>query len=127
MKLVGCVTVLALLLASQPTVCAQGPTRATRAPGPIQTSVQSMRWLPSVEPAARGIQGPLAPAGFGTRMSRRQVAVLLGILGGAVGGFFVADSLCKAGHHNECDLPGGIFGVPIGAAAGGVAVAWVTK
>jgi hypothetical protein len=52
------------------------------------------------------------------------------MLGGAVGGYFVADSVCKTEHPHGgegCGLPGLFFGMPIGAAAGGIAVAWMTK
>lgn len=130
MKLVSFVTVIALLLASQPTAFGQGT--ATTTSGPIRTSVQSMRWLRSADPAPRGFQGPLAPSGYGHngRMTRRQVSILLGILGGAAAGFFVADSICNSAHHytaSECGLPGLVLGMPIGAAAGGITVAWLTK
>jgi hypothetical protein len=130
MRIIGLVTTVALMLTLNSNAFADGlASTTTQGPGPIQVSVQSMRWLPGVDRAAKGVHGPLKPSGSGSggQMSRRQVSILLGILGGAAGGFFVADSVCKEQHHNECGLPGRFFGLPIGAAAGGIAVAWLTQ
>jgi hypothetical protein len=133
MRLIGLVTTVALMLALTSNVFADGPPSTTaQRPGPIQASVRSMRWLPGADRVSKGAQAPFAPSGSGPRgqMSRRQVSILFGILGGAVGGFFVADSVCHAAHRtgaDECGLPGLVFGMPIGAAAGGIAIAWLTK
>jgi hypothetical protein len=130
MRINGLVTTVALVLTLSSNAFADGPaSRTAPGPGPIRASVQSARWVSDVDHLSKGWQGPYKPSGSGPRgqMSRRQVAIILGMVGGAVGGFFVADAVCQTRYRNECDLPGVIFGTPIGAAAGGITVAWLTK
>ena len=127
------VAAMLLMLTAGSNVFAGGRVnKSTPNPGPIQTSVQSMRWLPDVTRTSRGVSGSFGQPGLDPNrgMSRRQVSILLGMLGGALGGFVVADSVCHAEHRpggEECGLAGRFYGLPIGAAAGGITVAWLTK
>ena len=71
------------------------------------------------------------PQSFGSfrakvNTGRRATLITLGMLGGLVGGYYVGAALGCIHSGNECGLTG-LIGAPIGAVAGGITVAVLTR
>jgi hypothetical protein len=62
-----------------------------------------------------------------TKAGRRAAAVTLGALGGLVGGAVIATRVGCINGGEDCEFAGLMVGAPIGAVAGGVTVALLTR
>jgi hypothetical protein len=97
---------------------------ATNGIGPIQRSIRVQDWTIELQRArALGQRQPIHQMGP-NRASRKVIWGLIGVAAGAFVGYQVGNLL----DHNDPDHYGGIiFGIPIGAVAGGVMGVWVVS
>ena len=113
-----------LLVVIGPAGMAIAEQHATMGMGPIQRSIRVQDWTIELQRArAFGRRQPIHQMGP-NQASRKVIWGLIGIAAGAFVGYHVGNLVDR----NDPDHYGGIiFGIPIGAVAGGVTGVWVAS
>jgi hypothetical protein len=94
------------------------------ATGPIQRSIQAQVWTTDLKRGVAFDQHPPLQQIGSNHATRKLIWGLIGVVAGAVVGYQVGNLV----DHNDPDHLGGlVFGIPIGAVAGGAIGVWVAS